>query len=135
MRTCKKCGKEHLTEGFVFGDGDYYYCSEECLFEDMTEQEYIDLYEDGYAYWTEWEDEVISAVESAKIIIDFMFDCYQFHLREGATHERAVSNAVADAQRITNDPFSPNGKPLDLDAANIAISTFERIVRGYASAV
>ena len=54
-RICCKCGKELVTDGFVFGDGEKYYCSEDCLFEDYTEQEYIDMYEDGYAYWTEFE--------------------------------------------------------------------------------
>lgn len=55
MRICEKCGK-HMTSGYVLYDGALYYCSEECLFSEIPEEEYIRLYEDDAAYWTEWED-------------------------------------------------------------------------------
>lgn len=54
-RRCKKCG-ESMDEGFCFGDGEFYYCSEECLYQDYTEQEYLEMHEGGYGYWTEWEE-------------------------------------------------------------------------------
>lgn len=52
VRFCDVCSKP-MTEGyFVAGT---YYCSDECLRSDTTEEEYNELYEDGDAYWTEWE--------------------------------------------------------------------------------
>ena len=54
-RVCSVCGKA-MTQGFVIGDGEDYYCSEECLYSVYTEQEYIDMYESDHAYWTEWEE-------------------------------------------------------------------------------
>ena len=56
MRICSKCGKP-MTSGYVIDDGEAYYCSEECLYEDYTEQEYEDLVEEDRAYWTEWEED------------------------------------------------------------------------------
>lgn len=56
MRVCKKCGQP-MTEGFVFGDGEFYYCSEKCLYQDMTEQEYEEAYENDEAYWTTWDED------------------------------------------------------------------------------
>lgn len=55
MRVCKKCGQP-MTEGFVFRGGEFYYCSEKCLYQDMTEQEYEEAYENDEAYWTTWEE-------------------------------------------------------------------------------
>lgn len=59
LRTCNECGKMHLKAGFVINGGAEYYCSEECLHKHYTEQEYLDLYDegDGDSYWTEWEEE------------------------------------------------------------------------------
>ena len=55
-RYCDKCGKK-MHEGFVIDDGFEYYCSEKCLHKSMTEREYMKLYEDDRAYWTEWEED------------------------------------------------------------------------------
>ena len=52
-RTCKICGKP-MTEGYCIDDD--YYCSDSCLHIDFTEDEYLTAYEEGWAYWTEWED-------------------------------------------------------------------------------
>ena len=56
-RTCHICGKKNLTSGFCIDDGLYYYCSEKCLSFDFTEEEYLQAYEEDWAYYTEWEDE------------------------------------------------------------------------------
>ena len=53
-RLCEVCGKE-VKEGYCIGDGAAYYCSEECLHAEMTQDEYLELYEQDLAYWTEWE--------------------------------------------------------------------------------
>lgn len=53
-RICDACGKE-MTSGYVIGDGEEYYCSDECLYEYYSEEEYDELCQNGSAYWTEWE--------------------------------------------------------------------------------
>ena len=57
IRVCSECGKP-MTEGFCIEDGAEYYCSEECLHKNLTEEEYNDLYDDGKgeSYWTSWLD-------------------------------------------------------------------------------
>lgn len=56
-RTCSECGKE-MTQGHCIENGMEYYCSDECLHKNMTQEEYLELYDDGNgdSYWTEWED-------------------------------------------------------------------------------
>jgi len=58
MRICTECGKE-MTEGYCIFDGLEYYCSKECLHKHWIEAEYIELYNKGDAYWTEWEEDDI----------------------------------------------------------------------------
>lgn len=52
---CSECNKE-MNEGYVIYDGLQYYCSDECLHKELNEKEYKTLYEEGYAYWTNFED-------------------------------------------------------------------------------
>lgn len=56
MRTCTHCSKS-MTEGYCIDGGCEYYCSDECLHEHYTEEEYLAMYDDGEgdSYWTEWE--------------------------------------------------------------------------------
>lgn len=56
-RSCSHCGKE-MSEGYCINGGEEYYCSEECLHTKMTQEEYLELYDDGNgdSYWTTWED-------------------------------------------------------------------------------
>lgn len=56
MRVCEKCGKV-MREGYVIGDGLFYYCSKDCLEQDLTEEEYEEMYLMDNAYWTEFEEE------------------------------------------------------------------------------
>lgn len=49
-----------MEAGFCIGDNmavEAYYCSEECLFAHYTEQEYLNMHEGDYAFWTQWDDE------------------------------------------------------------------------------
>jgi hypothetical protein len=48
-----------MSEGFVIEDGLAYYCSHECLEKNMTQEEYLKLYDDGNgdSYWTQWEED------------------------------------------------------------------------------
>lgn len=57
IRCCSECGKS-MTKGYVIEDGLEYYCSDECLHKNYTEEEFDKLYENGNgsSYWTEWED-------------------------------------------------------------------------------
>jgi hypothetical protein len=56
-RKCDKCNKG-MNEGYVLLDCEYY-CSDECLHKEVTEQEYEELYENDDAYYTEWSEEDI----------------------------------------------------------------------------
>ena len=54
-RICTTCGKK-MAEGYCAGDGEEYYCSDECLFVDGYTPEQRDKdYENGHIYYTEWE--------------------------------------------------------------------------------
>lgn len=52
-RICSACGAMHY-EGYYFEDAFVYYCSDECLHSVHTAEEYDEMYEEGYAYWTQW---------------------------------------------------------------------------------
>lgn len=54
-RICNTCG-EAMFMGFCIGDGDEYYCTETCLHEEYTEEQYEELYEAECAYFTERYD-------------------------------------------------------------------------------
>ena len=57
IRVCSECGKP-MYEGYCIENGAEYYCSDECLHKNMTEEEYERLYDDGRgdSYWTSWLD-------------------------------------------------------------------------------
>lgn len=56
VRQCHVCG-EIMHEGYCINDGEEYYCSEGCLLSVYTNEEYLDMYNEGLAYWTEWGDD------------------------------------------------------------------------------
>lgn len=67
-RVCSECNKP-MWEGFYDGD---YYCSEGCLHEHYTPEEWAEAYDDGEGEccWTEWyvddiEDDIIIALEES----------------------------------------------------------------------
>lgn len=57
-RYCSICKKE-MTEGYYNEDEFQYYCSDECLHKDYTDEEYNKLYDEGRGnfYWTSWEED------------------------------------------------------------------------------
>ena len=57
IRVCSECGKP-MYEGYCIENGAEYYCSDECLHKNLTEEEYERLYDDGRgdSYWTSWLD-------------------------------------------------------------------------------
>ncbi len=52
---CSKCGDD-MTQGYTVNDGLDHYCSNECLYKDMSREEYLYMYEQGFAFWTTFED-------------------------------------------------------------------------------
>lgn len=52
-RVCSHCGKL-MNDGYVFYDGEAYYCADECLHQHFSEAEYIRAFNSDNAYWTEW---------------------------------------------------------------------------------
>lgn len=59
VRQCNICNS-YMIEGFCIEEGLHYYCSESCMHKDMTEEEFLFLYDDGNgdSYWTEWEENI-----------------------------------------------------------------------------
>lgn len=57
IRICSECGRV-MTEGYCIENGLDYYCSDECLHKNMTQEEYLELYDDGNgdSYYTEWSE-------------------------------------------------------------------------------
>lgn len=57
-RICSEC-KRKMSEGYVIYNGFEYYCSDECLHKHYTEEEYLELYDNGIgeSYYTEWESD------------------------------------------------------------------------------
>lgn len=53
VRRCGECGKLML-EGYCIDSGYAYYCSDECLHKNTSEKEYLEMYEEDLAFWTEW---------------------------------------------------------------------------------
>lgn len=52
---CDECNQEMLY-GYVIHDGIEHYCSDECLHKNINEEGYKYLNQDGYAFWTTFED-------------------------------------------------------------------------------
>ena len=84
MRICDVC-KERMQEGFVINSGEEYYCSEDCLHTEYTEEEYMEMYDEGNgdSYWTDWcnEDDEIgdeSDDENKVIKINENSDAWRF---------------------------------------------------------
>lgn len=55
-RKCNCCGKVNFSSGYCIDDGLSYYCSDKCLFSDFAEEEYLQAYEEDWAYYTTWSD-------------------------------------------------------------------------------
>ncbi|MGE7924721.1 hypothetical protein ACQKND_16280 [Viridibacillus arvi] len=58
-RICCQCDKV-MNEGYLIESADTY-CSEECLHQNISQEEYFELYDDGDgdSFWTTWEDNSI----------------------------------------------------------------------------
>ena len=54
-RVCSNCNSIML-EGYCIEDGTEYYCSDRCLLENMSYNQFLSLYDEGNgdSYWTEW---------------------------------------------------------------------------------
>lgn len=53
-RYCSECGKS-MKSGYCIGDGQEYYCSDDCLYKRYSQEVYNEMYESNCAYYTEWE--------------------------------------------------------------------------------
>lgn len=57
LRICNECGNV-MNSGYCIDNGAEYYCSEECLHKHYTEEEFLEMYDNGNgdSYYTEWSD-------------------------------------------------------------------------------
>jgi hypothetical protein len=55
QRVCSHCGNL-MRSGYCIENGMGYYCSDECLHEHFSDEEFRELYDDGRgdSYWTDW---------------------------------------------------------------------------------
>ena len=55
---CDECGSG-MNVGYCLLSGKQYFCSNECLHKNYTEEQWLKIYdeESGDSYWTEWECE------------------------------------------------------------------------------
>ena len=54
VRRCSVCGK-YMQEGYCQGGGEAYYCSDECLHTEFTDEQWKEECEnDEQSYYTEW---------------------------------------------------------------------------------
>lgn len=52
-RICSICG-EVMICGYCYEGGEKYYCSDECLHHDFTDEEWEEVVYNSDSYWTEW---------------------------------------------------------------------------------
>ena len=62
--------------------------------------------------------------ETTDILKKFYEDCLRFWKRENV--QDAYLNALKDVERITTDPYSPNGEKLNKDALNAFIKSLSK---------
>ena len=57
-RKCNACDAG-MNEGYCIEGGIEYYCSDACLYTEMTPAEWLELYNDGEgdSYWTDWSED------------------------------------------------------------------------------
>ena len=57
IRCCSECGKP-MYEGYCIEDGAEYYCSDECMQNNLSDKQFEKLYDEGRgnSYWTSWLD-------------------------------------------------------------------------------
>lgn len=53
FRVCTCC-RELMPDGYVIDDGLEYFCSDDCLHSTYTHEEYMEMYFNDDAYWTQW---------------------------------------------------------------------------------
>ena len=112
-RECSECGKG-MNEGYIIGDGMEHYCSDACMYLNMTPAEYLELHADGEgdSYWTDWsedpdnfedededEDEV-SEVERLNRIAVALREAYKL-VEEGSEAHGYIAEALAYADGDT----------------------------------
>jgi hypothetical protein len=108
-RECSECGKG-MNEGYIIGDGIEHYCSDACLYLNMTPAEYLELHADGEgdSYYTDWsedpdnfedEDEP-SEQERLNLIAVALREAYKL-VEEGSEAHGYIAEALAYADGDT----------------------------------
>ena len=109
-RECTACSAG-MNEGYCIEGGIEYYCSDACLYTEMTPAEWDELYNDGEgdSYWTDWsedpneyledEDEV-SEQERLNRIAVALREAYKL-VEEGSAAHGYIAEALAYADGDT----------------------------------
>jgi|LSQX01.1.fsa_nt_gb hypothetical protein len=99
-RTCSHCGSG-MREGYCIDNGLEYYCSDKCLYEHYTEEEYLEMYDEGNgdSYWTEWED------EASRIVISTYDDMMIVFHDNVYYHETESGSKPLELVAVVNAPY------------------------------
>lgn len=110
VRHCNKCGKE-MWEGYCIENGMEYYCSEECLHKNISEEEWEELYDEGNgdSYYTDWYDEKeeYNKINNDKKL-DYFADKY-YKTNEGTDYiwnNEDITNWITDEIKMGNTLFT-----------------------------
>ena len=52
---CDECNGR-IKDGYIIHDGLYHYCSEQCLYKNISKEDYKKLHDMGFAFWTTFEE-------------------------------------------------------------------------------
>lgn len=142
MRICSEC-KEKMIEGYCINSGEEYYCSDKCLHKHYTEEEWLDMYEDGGdSYYTEWEEmtEGISLMKElgfidttdkqvGKIVRQFIkYDDDKGLISDIINYFYSKETGV---EVFTNNIKQKCGSRLDIDLLNAVLVNFNELQQGF----
>ena len=102
IRICSICGKAML-EGYCCDNGYRYYCSDECLHHDFTDEEWEDVCDNGFgdSYWTDWYDIEASDDDDPYWKAVIATETEYFHLECFDTEEEATQFCEARDWKYT----------------------------------
>jgi hypothetical protein len=121
FRYCSNCGKVIVAEGYSINGGCDYYCSDECLYNVMSEEEYNELYDDGEgeSYRTDWDDswkipslwgEYTDVEEDGNDMIEFFKELVKVRgYKDAADHVRRVWRPNGECKAIIHEPVYDDG--------------------------
>ena len=70
----------------------------------------------------------MGVLETTEAVGTFLCECYKYWVGEGKAPREAIELAIEDADGITSDPFSPQGRLLDDEAAKETVNIWRNLM-------